>query len=182
MIKETICSVIPTITTSRDDLPNLYVDTSLLRGILLVEPDITLLSAEALQLANSNYCVTTAFSDREIFVLRHTKAVALAILSASLGDLHLRAVAEAVRWQWPLARILVLGHAASVLEDHLYDEEIDPSPEPKQLLDDLERLYEGSWNQRSNTLDWNVGRSGACAARSSMRETILRGLPASRRA
>jgi hypothetical protein len=156
---------------SSHDLPDGPVDASLWRGILLVEPDITLLTAETLLLTHSNYCVTSACSLREIFALRDTKAIALAILSDCLGPHLLTAAAETVRRQWPHARILILGRAESVLEDHLYDEQINHSLDQKQLPDDLERLYKNSWNQRSNTLDWNAKHSGACFDRSWIRES-----------
>jgi len=145
--------------------------TSVWRGILLVEPDIALLTAEVLLLNHSNYCVTPAHGEGEIFALRGTKAIALAILSDSLGTRILAAVAQTVRKQWPLARILILGRPESMLEDHLYDEEIGHSSDPKQLIEDVERLYKDSWNQRSHTLDWDMKRSGAFAARSLVRES-----------
>ena len=66
----------------------------------------------------------------------------------------LGAVATAVRSQWPLARILIIGRAATMLEDQLYDEQVERSTEPGQLLDDLERLYKDSWTQRSDTIAW----------------------------
>jgi hypothetical protein len=147
-------------------LPLIAAPEPIWRGILLIDPDVSVLSAEYLLLTNSNYCVTPAFSHREVFVLRETKGVALAILSDSLGQELLGAIAETVRRQWPLARILILGQAESVLEDHLYDEQINHSLNPTQLLDDLERLYKGSWNQRTKTLDWSTVRASMCASRS----------------
>ncbi len=51
-----------------------------------------------------------------------------------------------------------------MLEDYLYDEHIYRSPDPKQVLDELERLYRGMWNERSNTLDWKAGSSALCFA------------------
>jgi len=141
------------------------------RGILLVEPDITLLTAEVLSLTRSNYCVTPAFSQAEIFALRETKAIALAILSDHLGPRILAAVAQTVRKQWPLARILIHGRPEPMLEDHLYDEEMSRSSDPKKLIEDIETLYKGSWNQRSHTLDWDVKRSGPGAGRSLIRES-----------
>jgi len=160
----------PTTSNTVRSLPIVPITEPVWRGILLIEPDVSVLSAEALLLTNSNYCVTPAFSLREIYILRETKAVALAILSDSLGRL-LGAIAETVRKQWPLARILILGRAESVLEDHLYDEQINHSQDPTQLLEDLERLYKGSWNQRTNTLDWSTVRASMCASRSSLRES-----------
>jgi len=156
---------------SSHDLPDGLVDTSLRRGILLVEPDITLLTAETLLLTHSDYCVTSACSQREIFAVRDTKAIALAILSECLGRRPLSAVAETVRSQWPQARILILGRAESLLEDHLYDEQTGHSLDPGQLLDDVERLYKDSWNPGSNTLDWKGRPSVTCTARPSVRES-----------
>jgi len=156
--------------TSPQPPPDGLAFASLWRRILLVEPDITLLTAEALLLTNSNYSVTPAFSQREVFALRETKAIALAILSDCLGARLLSAIASTVRKQWPRARILILGRAGSFLEDHLYDEQIDHPSDPKQLLDDIESLYEDSWNQRTHTLDWDVRRSGPWAARSPIHE------------
>ena len=163
------------LSTTRRDAPALLerpVYAPLCRGILLVEPDITLLAAETLFLTRSNYSVTPAFSQREIFMLRTTKAVALAILSDCLGPRLLTAIAETVRKQWPLARILVIGRPESVLEDHLYDEQIEQPSDPKQLLDDLERLYKDSWNQRSNTLDWDAKRAATRPAPSPGRRLV----------
>ena len=147
--------------------------TSLRRGILLIEPNRALLAAEALLLTHSDYSVTPAFSHDGIFALRHTKAIALAIVSDCLGPRSLTAMTETVRRQWPLARILILGRAESVLEDHLYDEQIEHSIDPNQLLKDLERLYKGSWNPRSNILDWNAGCRVAYVARTVPHESDL---------
>jgi hypothetical protein len=58
-----------------------------------------------------------------------------------------------------------------VLEDHLYDEQIDRSSDPQQVLADLERLYEGMWNQGSRTLDWNATASRRWFARPPISES-----------
>lgn len=62
-------------------------EPALVRKILLIEPNISLLSAETLLLNAANYSVIPAFSHDEVFVLRSIGAVALAILSDSLGSL-----------------------------------------------------------------------------------------------
>jgi len=147
------------------------VNPSIWRGILLVEPDITLLTAEVLLLSRLNYCVTPAFSQSEIFALREMNAIALAILSDRLGPSILAGVAQTVRKQWPLARILIFGRPGSLLEDHLYDEEADHSSNPMTLPEDLERFYKDSWNQCSHTLDWDVKRTGHSMARLAIRES-----------
>jgi hypothetical protein len=140
------------------------------RRILAVEPDIAALNAGSLLLTKANYCVTRASTERELFSLR-TKAVALAILSDRLGRRLLSSVAETVRKQWPRARILILGQAAPMLEDHLYDEQLHRSSDPQQVLADLERLYHGMWNERSDTLDWDATRSALCLIRPPISES-----------
>jgi hypothetical protein len=126
------------------------------RGILAVEPDIAALHAGTLLLTQANYSVTPASGDDELFLLRETKAIGLAILSDRLGKRLLEAVAATVRRQWPRTRILILGEVPAMLDDHLYDERIERSPDPDKVLSDLELLYRGMWNERSNTLDWNA--------------------------
>ena len=154
-----------------NNLPAFAIDNPMQREILLVESSISMLTSQALLLANSNYCVTTASSDQETFTLRHMRAVTVAILSASLGQRILRAVAEAVRRQWPLARILILGRPTSMLEDDLYDDQIDRSPEPKHLFDTIEKLFEDSWNPCPKSLDWRAGRYSAGVSRSLIQES-----------
>jgi len=141
------------------------------RRILAVEPDLTVLHAKSLLLTQANYCVTQANSDRELFLMRDTKAVPLAILSDRLGQRLLGTVAETVRRQWPRARILILGQVPTVLEDYLYDEHIYRSPDPKQVLADLESIYKGMWNQRSNTLDWKARSPALSFARQPVTES-----------
>jgi hypothetical protein len=141
------------------------------RRILAVEPDIAVLNAKSLLLTKANYCVTRATGDRELFTLRSANAVPLAILSDRLGQRLLGTVAETVRRQWPRTRILILGQVPGMLEDYLYDENISRSSDPQKVLSDLENLYEGMWNRRANTLDWNATRSARLMIRSSIAES-----------
>jgi hypothetical protein len=129
------------------------------RGILAVEPDSTVLSAKALTLTKANYCVTPATGLADLFSLRNTKAFALAILSDRLGQGLLGTVAATARRQWPGTRILILGQVPIALEDYLYDEHIWRSSDPQQVIADLEWLYEGMWNERSKSIDWNPSSS-----------------------
>jgi hypothetical protein len=99
------------------------------------------------------------------------QAVAVAILSDRLGQRLLGATAETIRRQWPRTRILILGQSAMGLEDYLYDEQIQRTPDPKLVLAELERLYQGMWNQRSNTLDWNARTSARSFARPPIAES-----------
>jgi hypothetical protein len=143
------------------------------RGVLAVEPDVARLHAKSLLLTKANYCVTRASSDRELFHLRNTPAAPLAILSDRLGERLLGTVAQTVRRQWPRTRILILGQAPRMLEDYLYDEQIQRSSDPQQVLAELESLYRGMWNRGSNVLDWKVTR----AARSFARPQIVESDP-----
>jgi hypothetical protein len=90
-------SSLPKIITESDNPADISMDVAIWRGLLLIEPDMDVLSAEALLLTNSNYSVTTAFSQRGIFILRDTATVALAIISDALGSTLLNAAAETVR-------------------------------------------------------------------------------------
>ena len=135
------------------------------RGILAVEPDVAVLRAKSLILTQASYCVTPATSDREVFSLRATKAFALAILSDHLGPRLLASIAETVRRHWSRTRILILGEVPITFADYLYDEHIHRSADPQRVLDDLESLYRGMWNQRSKSIDWNASRSAVCFSR-----------------
>jgi hypothetical protein len=141
------------------------------RGVLAVEPDIAVLNEKSLFLTRANYCVSRATGECELFPLRTTKAFALAILSDRLGQRLLGTVAETVRRQWPRTRILILGNTPPALEDYLYDEQLPRSPDPEQVIANLEGLYQGMWNRRSNTLDWNAARSARFLAGPPMPES-----------
>lgn len=108
-------------------------------GILIVEPDPTLLGARArLLLAADNYVATSneAAPGSELQELK----VRVAILSQSLGDPMVEKVAQEVRLRYPSAAILIFGRCSPELNDQLYDEAIDAHSRPEQLLDVLFRL------------------------------------------
>lgn len=141
------------------------------RKILAVEPDIEVLHAKSLLLTHSNYCVTAASGDGDLFSLQGTQGFALAMLSDRLGSRGLGKVAQIVRRSWPHTRILIVGEVPGMLEDYLYDEQIDRSADPRQVLAVLEGLYEGMWNRRSNRLDWDATRSVRCSNRPRIAES-----------
>ena len=117
-------------------------------NVLLVEPAMIPRSDRERLLKAANYCVTTVLDVREMFELRFEKPVAFAVLNDLLGPFGLRAAAESVRRQWPLAKILVIGCAVPTLEDHLYDETITHRQEESGFLDVFQMLTKGSWSQR----------------------------------
>jgi len=142
-------------------IPNNPTDKFTHPRVLLVEPDLEVLSARSLLLSRSNYTVAPASSYREIFGLRSEIGFRLAVLNDSLGELALRAAAEFVRRQWPSARILILGNARAALEDYLYDEVVNHRIQSNELLDTLARLSEDSWSLRSRLLGFRP-RTSAC--------------------
>jgi hypothetical protein len=93
---------------------------------------------------------TTATSHREVFDLRSSPRVAVAIISDALGLLMLSAVAHCVRSQWPAARILLLRRKQPVLEDHLYDDAIEYRSIPKGLVEALVRLSSSAIADRNS--------------------------------
>ena len=117
-------------------------------NVLLVEPALVPRSDSERLLKAANYCVTAVLDVREMFELRFEKPVAFAVLNALLGPFGLRAAAESVRRQWPLAKILIIGCAVPILDDHLYDETISHRHEESGFLDVLHLLTKDSWSQR----------------------------------
>jgi hypothetical protein len=103
-------------------------------NLILIEPDLTYLPDRALLLAESDYCVTTLRDVRELFFMQDRRTFAVALLSQLLGAVALDSAARYVRSQWPVARILILGQAAQLMEDYLYDEAIDQFCKPQDLL------------------------------------------------
>ena len=118
-------------------------------NVLLVEPAMIPRSDRERVLSAANYCVTAVRDVRELFELRFEKPVAFAVLNDLLGAFGLRAAAESVRRQWPLARILVIGCAVPTLEDHLYDETISHRHEEDGFLDVFQILMKESRSQKT---------------------------------
>lgn len=92
----------------------------------------------------ADYCVTSVRDVREMFDLRFQSPVAFAVLNDLLGSFGMGAAAEAVRRQWPLAKILVIGCAVPILEDHLYDEAVSHRHEKDKLFNVLQELAKES--------------------------------------
>ena len=123
-----------------------FAQTSPLLGILLLEDDVAVLSNRSRLLTNSSYRVTEARNRGDIFGLRGTTGISLAIISDSLGAAALGLAAQSVRLEWPSARILILGKAQFVLEDYLYDEAIEHQFVERNVLSTIERICHPSAN------------------------------------
>ncbi|WP_128914080.1 hypothetical protein [Granulicella sibirica] len=115
--------------------------------ILLLEGDFGVPSKSAKLLMDPRYRVTTVCNQSDLFVLRTTIGISVAIINDRMGAAALDIAARAIRLAWPLARILVLGKAQIVLEDYLYDEAIEHRFVGSDLCVSLERLSHSSMNR-----------------------------------
>ena len=116
--------------------------------ILWVEPPTDLDANKSLLNELSTCVMTTASSHREVFELRSANAINVAVLSDALGLIMLGALARCVRSQWPSARILLLKRKQPLLEDHLYDDEMEYRLLPMELGGGLARLLDCHPKQR----------------------------------
>lgn len=108
------------------------------KAVLLVAPSTLLLEAGKLLLSPFCRSVQTAGACVDVSNLSQSEEPQFVILSDQLGTLHLQAVAELVRHRWPRARITVVGRAALLLEDQLYDEAVVVTPTDLGFLAVLE--------------------------------------------
>lgn len=114
--------------------------TSLSTGILLLENDPLALRDRTSLLRVSGYHVTMARNPSDLFDLRGTIGISLAIIDDRLGAAALGLAAHAIRRGWPLARILILGKPEFVIEDYLYDEALEYRFVEANLLATIEKL------------------------------------------
>jgi hypothetical protein len=91
-------------------------------------------------LTEADYRVTTIRDIRELSPLSTRSTYSFALLSELLGAPALDSAARFVRTQWPSARILFLGNAQRMLDDHLHDERIEVSCKTHELLKTLAAL------------------------------------------
>jgi hypothetical protein len=126
-------------------------------SILLVGPATFPTSHREVGLVAGKYYVAAVCNTYDLKLLRLDKPLGFALLSDLLGPFHLRAAAEAVRRQWPTAKILILGRAAPGLEDHLYDEVIGHWHEPTVLLGVIRMLADNRWTKKMSA-DLAVGQ------------------------
>jgi hypothetical protein len=110
-------------------------------NVVLIEPTAANLPDRRFLLANEQYRVTCVRDTRELGLLRTEEAFALALISDALGQIGLIDAARSVRKQWPAARILVLGEAAVVLEDYLYEEALPHSCGQQEFCDTLLGMF-----------------------------------------
>jgi hypothetical protein len=120
---------------------SLLTETESVRlNVLLVEPIAAGLPNHQVLSANHLYRVTCVRDTRELSLLKTEESFALALISDALGKVELNDAARSVRKNWPAARILVLGEAAVVLEDYLYEEALPHSCGQDELCETLNGL------------------------------------------
>jgi len=108
-------------------------------GILIVEPDRSLLAARALLLAAAeDYVAASSEESAEPELI--SIELRVAVLSQTLGRSTLERLAQDIRLYWRNAFILLFGNVKVTLEDWLYDDSIDEHCRPEQLLSILHRL------------------------------------------
>ncbi len=109
-------------------------------GLVLIEPIGACFPDHRFLVANQSYQVTSVRDTRELALLGAAEPFAIALISDTLGRVGFIDAARSVRKQWPTARILVLGRAAVVLDDHLYDDALAHSCGEQELYDTLNRM------------------------------------------
>jgi hypothetical protein len=109
-------------------------------GLVLIEPIDASFPDHRFLASNESYRVTSVRDTRELALLGAAESFAIALISDTLGRVGFVDAANSVRKQWPTARILVLGRAAVVLEDHLYDDALPHSCGQQELCDTLNRM------------------------------------------
>lgn len=125
--------------------------TKVAPSLLLVEPDTLDSSERAAQLCRALFNVTRADTPQHVHLLRGVPDISVAVLSDTIGFVALRASAELVRRQWPKARILILGKAPSLFDDHLYDEALLHTSSDAALVAMIEQVSVDPWNQRGGS-------------------------------
>ena len=122
------------------------------QALLLIESDAVEYSERAAQLCSSHFYVTRADNPRDVYLMWKAFDFSIALLSDAIGQFALRASAQIVRVQWPKARILILGEAPDLFDDHLYDESVVHASSGNSLLAMVEKISEDTWNQRGDAL------------------------------
>lgn len=105
---------------------------------LIVDPDLILLEAGRILLASLCRSVRIACTRIEVSRLSEDIDLGIAVLSDRMGAIQLISVAEYIRHRWPHARILIVGQAESLLEDHHYDEALAAGPSNLAFLSAIE--------------------------------------------
>lgn len=109
-------------------------------NIVLIEPIGASLPNSRFLLSNDIYKVRFVIDTRELSLLSAAESFALALISDTLGGVELDHAARSIRKQWPTARIVILGRAAELLEDYLYDNALTHSFGQEDLCDTLTRM------------------------------------------
>lgn len=114
--------------------------------VLLVDPKPSS-CPRGQDLHETRFSVALACSGRDALLLCSSCTFDVALISDSLGPTLLRQVSVLVRRTWPSARILILGAAPSLFEDHLYDDSAPHTADRNTFLITVEKLLNESWHR-----------------------------------
>lgn len=106
---------------------------------LLIEPDPRRMENERRALMGTSDAVHAVSLAAALYELQPPEEPLIAVISSALGAVQLSAVTEYVRHRWPRARILIVGEAYRVLEDHLYDETVSSHASEEEILIAVEK-------------------------------------------
>ncbi len=127
-------------TLQRNVVANQARDTVM--PVLLVDPEPDLLDTRSLLLSSSHTSVHAIGSYAEVYRLPEPCCYNLIVLSIRPNEMQACHVAEYARHRWPNAKLLLLGENCGCLEDHLYDEIVNPCGNPAGFIRAAERLLE----------------------------------------
>jgi hypothetical protein len=113
-------------------------------SVLLVSPEPDLLDTRHRLLSSSHISVHPLGSYAEVYQLPETDRYNLIVLSIRPNEMQACHVAEYARHRWPNAKLLLLGESCGCLEDHLYDDIVNPRGNPAGFIEAAECLLESA--------------------------------------
>jgi DNA-binding response OmpR family regulator len=118
-----------------------------LASILLVEADANLRDSRRLLLGSLQHPVLAVTGYTEICTLPSDSNCCLVVIGLAPSEHEAVRVAIHSRRSWPLAKILLLGHPSSQFDDPLYDDAVDPSFAPAELIATVNLLLKNRYQQ-----------------------------------
>lgn len=91
-------------------------------------------------LDGASFRLTIATDYQKLWGMPTQESIQVAILHNTLCSFEREAACRLIRRRWPHARVLVVSRGKGFLDDHLYDDRVDPNVAPKNLLSTIERL------------------------------------------
>jgi hypothetical protein len=118
-----------------------------LSSILLVESDVDLRDSRRLLLCTLQHPVLAVTGYIEVCTLPSDSNCCLVVIGLAPSEHEAVRVAIHSRRSWPLAKILLLGHPSSQFDGPLYDDAVDPSFAPAELVATVNLLLKNRYQQ-----------------------------------